>query len=503
MSQTSQDMIQSIKKRIQETTWDYNDVDSGIVVRVGDGIAFARGLKNVLANELVRFDDGTEGLALNLEENQVGIIILGSDQAIKEGSKVYRTEEVVSVPVGDELLGRVVDSLGQAIDGGEPIQTSQEYFVERPAPDVMSRESVNDPLFTGIKVLDSIIPIGKGQRELIIGDRQTGKTSIAVNTILNQKETGVKCVYVAIGQKASTVAQVTETLRRYGALDYTVIVNSPADDSAALQYLAPYAGAAMAEYWMDQGEDTLIIYDDLSKHAVAYRTISLLLGRPSGREAYPGDVFYLHSRLLERAANLNSEHGGGSMTALPIIETQLGDISAYIPTNVISITDGQIFLNTEMFNAGRRPAVDVGLSVSRVGSAAQTPAMKQVSSSLKLELAQFEEMRSFSQFTSDIDAVTQGIIDHGERIVELLKQPAFSDKPHHLVIMSIYLAYNNWIDRVDLDQVADFEAYVHAQLTESYPELMDKLAKDYVIDDTLKEELEAALEKIYQEFSVM
>ncbi|MDN6161594.1 MAG: F0F1 ATP synthase subunit alpha, partial [Atopostipes sp.] len=438
MSQGNEQIIQRIKERIQQVDWEFNDLDTGVVLTVGDGIAFVRGLRDVQSNELLRFEDGTFGLALNLEENQVGVILLGSDDGVSENDKVYRTEEIIQVPVGDELLGRVINPLGEALDGRGSIETKEALNIERPAPSVMSRRSVDEPLFTGIKIIDSMIPIGKGQRELIIGDRQTGKTSIAINTILNQRNQNVKCIYVAIGQKSSTVVEVAEKLREAGAMDYTVIVNSPADDSSALQYIAPYAGTAIGEHWMDQGEDVLVIYDDLSKHAVAYRTISLLLKRPSGREAYPGDVFYLHSRLLERSAQLNEENGDGSMTALPIVETQLGDISAYIPTNVISITDGQLFLDTEMFHSGNRPAVDSGFSVSRVGSSAQTDAMKDVSDSLQLELATYEDLESFSQFSTEVDEETQKTIDHGKRLVRLLRQPAYQAVEHELIILSLY-----------------------------------------------------------------
>ncbi|MDN6160417.1 MAG: F0F1 ATP synthase subunit alpha [Staphylococcus equorum] len=496
-------MIQRIKERIQQVDWEFNDLDTGVVLTVGDGIAFVRGLRDVQSNELLRFEDGTFGLALNLEENQVGVILLGSDDGVSENDKVYRTEEIIQVPVGDELLGRVINPLGEALDGRGSIETKEALNIERPAPSVMSRRSVDEPLFTGIKIIDSMIPIGKGQRELIIGDRQTGKTSIAINTILNQRNQNVKCIYVAIGQKSSTVVEVAEKLREAGAMDYTVIVNSPADDSSALQYIAPYAGTAIGEHWMDQGEDVLVIYDDLSKHAVAYRTISLLLKRPSGREAYPGDVFYLHSRLLERSAQLNEENGDGSMTALPIVETQLGDISAYIPTNVISITDGQLFLDTEMFHSGNRPAVDSGFSVSRVGSSAQTDAMKDVSDSLQLELATYEDLESFSQFSTEVDEETQKTIDHGKRLVRLLRQPAYQAVEHELIILSLYLSKYGWLDKLEVDEVLDFESYMHDQFKEEYPEILSEIAEDYELTDDLKEKIEEAMTKIYEEFTVM
>ena len=503
MSQKNEQIIQKIKERIQQIDWEFNDLDTGVVLTVGDGIAFVRGLRDVQSNELIRFEDGTLGLALNLEENQVGVILLGSDENISENDKAYRTKEIIQVPVGDALLGRVINPLGEAIDGRGTIETTEMRNIERPAPGVMTRRSVDQPLFTGLKIIDSMIPIGKGQRELIIGDRQSGKTSIAINTILNQRDQNVKCIYVAIGQKSSTVVEVTQKLREEGALDYTVVINSPANDSSALQYIAPYAGTAIGEYWMDQGEDVLVIYDDLSKHAVAYRTISLLLKRPSGREAYPGDVFYLHSRLLERSAQLNAENGGGSMTALPIVETQIGDISAYIPTNVISITDGQLFLDTEMFNAGNRPAVDSGFSVSRVGSAAQTDAMKDVSGSLKLELATYEELESFSQFSTEVDPETQSVIDHGMRLVELLKQPAYQAISHELIILSLYLGKYGWLDKLAVDKVLDFERYMHRQFQESYSELLGRIAEDYKLTDEIKEDIEEAMSKIYEEFMVM
>lgn len=503
MDRKSEQLIQRLQERIQQVDWEFSDLDTGVVLTVGDGISFVRGLRDVQANELVRFENGTFGLALNLEENQVGVILLGEDRGIREGDTVYRTEEIVQVPVGDNLLGRIIDPLGEPLDNKGPIETTEERHIERMAPGVMTRQSVDRPLFTGLKVIDSMIPIGKGQRELIIGDRQTGKTSIALNTILNQKDQNVKCVYVAIGQKSSTVVQVAETLQRYGAMDYTVIINSPADDSAARQYISPYAGTAIGEYWMDKGEDVLVIYDDLSKHAVAYRTISLLLKRPSGREAFPGDVFYLHSRLLERSGQLNEHYGGGSMTALPIIETQLGDISAYIPTNVISITDGQLFLDTEAFNSGNRPAVDSGLSVSRVGSAAQTDAMKSVSGSLKLELATYEELSSFAQFSSDIDPETQKTINHGDRLMELLKQPAYQVIAHELVILSLYLSEYGWLDQLEVEEVRSFERYMHEAFMNNHSDLLEELAKEYELTDDLQKRIDEVMENLLEEFKVM
>lgn len=502
-STRSEKIIESLKKRVQEIDWDYSALDTGRVISVGDGIVFVDGLQNVLANELVRFKDNTFGMAMNLEEDQVGIILLGSDHNIKENDVVYRTEEIVRVGVGDELLGRVVDPLGRELDDKGKITPSDYYEIERPAPGIMSRRSVDSPIFTGVKMVDSIIPIGKGQRELIIGDQQIGKTSIALNTILNQKGQNVKCVYVAIGQKASTVARFMETLKEHDAMDYTVIVNSSANDTAALQYIAPYAGCSIAEYWMERGEDALIIYDDLSKHAVAYRTISLLLRRPSGREAYPGDVFYLHSRLLERAAQMSDEYNGGSLTALPIIETQQGDISSYIPTNVISITDGQIFLDTSAFHAGRRPAIDSGLSVSRVGSDAQTQAMKKVSSGLKIQLTNYADLESFAQFDTDLDPETQAIIDHGKRLTELLKQGATSVVKHEFVILSIYLNRYGWLDKLEVNEVRRFETYMHRAFADNYPEILEDLAKDYQLTDELQARIEDAMQEIYDNFKGM
>ena len=409
MNLRPEEISKLIKEQIKRYDEDLDVGESGTVITIGDGIALIYGLQNAMAGELLLFPGDVYGMVLNLEEEHVGAVLMGDDSGIKEGDEVKRTGRIVEVPVGDCMLGRVVNALGQAIDGGEAIKSDRYREVERVAPGVMTRKSVFQPIQTGLKIIDSMIPIGKGQRELIIGDRQTGKTAIAIDTIINQKGKNVKCIYVAIGQKASTVAQIVEKLRSYGAMEYTTIVSSTASEPAPLQYIAPYAGCAIGEEWMEKGEDVLIVYDDLSKHAVAYRTMSLLLKRPPGREAYPGDVFYLHSRLLERAAKLNDELGGGSLTALPIIETQAGDISAYIPTNVISITDGQIFLQSELFNAGIRPAVDSGLSVSRVGSAAQIKAMKQVSGSLKLELAQYAEMQACAKYGSDLDAATAGV----------------------------------------------------------------------------------------------
>ncbi len=465
----------------------------GKIVKIGDGIAIVKGLESCMANELLQFPDNVYGIALNLEENGVGAVLMGSDTNIREGDEVYRTGRITEVPVGDGLLGRVVNALGQPIDGKGEIPYTKTRPVERVAPGVMTRRSVYQPLMTGLKAIDAMIPIGKGQRELIIGDRQTGKTAIAIDTILNQKGKNVYCVYVAIGQKASTVAQIIEKLRQYDAMSYTTVVAANASELAPLQYIAPYAGCAMAEEWMEQGKDVLIIYDDLSKHAVAYRTMSLLLRRPPGREAYPGDVFYLHSRLLERAAKLNDELGGGSLTALPIIETQAGDISAYIPTNVISITDGQIFLQTELFNAGLRPAVDTGLSVSRVGGNAQTKAMKSVSGSLKLELAQYNEMLSFAQFGSDLDAATKATLEHGARLTELLKQPQYSPLTLAEQYLSLYAAKNGYLKSVETSKVLDYEKRLHAYFHEKHPEILREIDQKGVVSDELRLSIDLAM----------
>lgn len=493
-----------IKEQIKHYNEDLEVAETGTIITIGDGISLIHGLENAMAGELLIFPKDTYGMVLNLEEDHVGAVLMGDDTHIKEGDQVKRTGKIVEVPVGNQLLGRVVNALGQAIDGLEPIITNKTRPVERVAPGVMTRKSVHQPLQTGLKIIDSMIPIGKGQRELIIGDRQTGKTAIAIDTIINQKNNDVKCIYVAIGQKASTVAQIVEKLRVHDALKYTTIVSSTASDPAPLQYIAPYAGCAIGEEWMENGEDVLIIYDDLSKHAVAYRTMSLLLKRPPGREAYPGDVFYLHSRLLERAAKLNDELGAGSLTALPIIETQAGDISAYIPTNVISITDGQIFLQTELFNAGVRPAVDSGLSVSRVGSAAQIKAMKQVAGSLKLELAQFSEMQAFAKFGSDLDATTKATLDHGERLTELLKQNQYDPMDVNDQVISLYAAKNKFLKEIDVKNVKDYEHRMLKYMHETHSNIIEELANKALIDDELSNKLNEALNKfsaIYKNYS--
>ena len=478
--------------------------ESGTVLSIGDGIANVYGLQNAMMSELLIFPHDVYGMVMNLEEEQVGVVLMGDNADIKEGDLVKRTGHVIEVPVGDALLGRVVNALGQAIDGKGDIVSDKTRPVERVAPGVMTRKSVSEPLQTGLKIIDSMIPIGRGQRELIIGDRQTGKTAIAIDTILNQKNENVKCIYVAIGQKASTVAQIVEKLKQHGAMDYTTIVVSTASDPAPLQYLAPYAGCAIGEEWMEQGQNVLIIYDDLSKHAVAYRTMSLLLRRPPGREAYPGDVFYLHSRLLERAAKLNDEYGnGGSLTALPIIETQAGDISAYIPTNVISITDGQIFLKTDMFNEGVRPSVDSGLSVSRVGSAAQIKAMKQVSGSLKLELAQYHEMESFAKFGSELDASTKEILEHGARLTQLLIQKQYAPMHVSEQIVSLYAAKHGYLKNVAIDQVCRYEEELLSFVRRQHPEILQAINTKKEIDDELDGQLKTALNAFGAQFALL
>ena len=453
-----------IKEQIKHYETKIESAETGTVIMVGDGIARAYGLDNCMANEMVEFANGEYGMAQNLEENSVAIVILGSDEGIKEGDTVRRTGRVVSVPVGETLIGRVVNALGHPIDGKGPVETQFMRPIESPAPGIIERKSVSVPLQTGIKAIDSMIPIGRGQRELIIGDRQTGKTTIAVDTIINQKGQDVICIYVAIGQKRSTVAQLVETLSTAGAMDYTIIVAATASELAPMQYIAPYAGCAMGEYFMAQGKDVLIVYDDLSKHAVAYRALSLLIRRPPGREAYPGDVFYLHSRLLERAARIAPKYGGGSLTALPIIETQAGDVSAYIPTNVISITDGQIFLETELFHSGVMPAVNPGISVSRVGGNAQIRAMKKVSGTLKLAYSQYRELQSFAQFGSDLDADTKRRLAQGERIVEVLKQGRSAPVPVEKQVCILYAVTNNFLAEVPVEKIAEYEQELYADL---------------------------------------
>lgn len=503
MSLKPEEISKLIKDQIRKYDEDLEIDETGTIITVGDGIALIYGLQNAMAGELLRFPGDVYGMVLNLEEEHVGAVLMGDDSNIREGDEVKRTGRIVEVPVGDQMLGRVVNALGQAIDGGEPIQSDTYRPVERVAPGVMTRKSVHQPIQTGLKIIDSMIPIGKGQRELIIGDRQTGKTAIAIDTIINQKGKNVKCIYVAIGQKASTVAQIVEKLRSHGAMEYTTIVSSTASEPAPLQYIAPYAGCAIGEEWMEKGDDVLIVHDDLSKHAVAYRTMSLLLKRPPGREAYPGDVFYLHSRLLERAAKLNDELGGGSLTALPIIETQAGDISAYIPTNVISITDGQIFLQTELFNSGVRPAVDSGLSVSRVGSAAQIKAMKQVSGSLKLELAQFREMQAFAKFGSDLDAATTETLAHGERLTQLLIQNQYDPMPVTHQVLSLFAAKHKFLKPVKVENVSLYEKEMLKYMERNHADIIKKIEEKQALDETLETEIKNALTAFEKEFQNM
>lgn len=489
-----------IKEQIKKYSAELDVSNIGTVIQVADGIARIHGLEKAMQGELLEFPGEVYGMVLNLEEDNVGAVLLGNQKNINEGDTVKSTGRVVEVPVGDAMLGRVVNALGQPVDGKGPIHTDKHRQIERVASGVISRKSVDTPLQTGIKAIDAMVPIGRGQRELIIGDRQTGKTAIAIDAIINQKGQNVKCIYVAIGQKASTVATIVKTLEEYGAMAYTTIVVSTASDLAPLQYISPYSGCAIGEEWMEKGEDVLIVYDDLSKHAVAYRTMSLLLRRPPGREAYPGDVFYLHSRLLERAAKLSDELGGGSLTALPIIETQAGDISAYIPTNVISITDGQIFLQTELFNSGVRPAVDSGLSVSRVGSAAQTKAMKSVSSSLKLDLAQYHEMLSFAQFGSDLDASTKAQIDHGAKLTELLKQPQYSPFTVSEQVLSLFAAKYGYLNTVKVEQVKEFESYMLKYFKTNAPEILDEIKNKGILDKDLTENIKSKMSECLNEF---
>ena len=489
-----------IKQEIKNYNSRIENTDVGTVVTVGDGIANIHGLEKCMSNELLEFENGVYGMALNLEQEFVGAVLLGSDKEIKEGDTVKRTGKIVSVPVGDDLLGRVVNALGQPIDGKGAILSNETKPIERIAPGIITRKSVNVPLQTGIKAIDSMIPIGRGQRELIIGDRQTGKTAIALDTIINQKGKDVICIYVAIGQKRSTVANVVETLEKNGAMEYTIIVSATASELAPLQYIAPYSGCAMGEYFMEKGKDVLCVYDDLSKHAVAYRTLSLLLKRPPGREAYPGDVFYLHSRLLERACNLNEDYGGGSLTALPIIETQAGDVSAYIPTNVISITDGQIFLETDLFNSGVRPAVNPGISVSRVGGNAQIKAMKKVSGSLKLTYSQYRELQSFSQFGSDLDADTKASLAKGERVVEVLKQGRNSPLTVEHQVLIIYAVTNDYLKNVPVDLIADYQDELFAYIDESHPDIISGITEKKELTPELEEAVKNAVTEFTDKF---
>jgi F-type H+-transporting ATPase subunit alpha len=483
-----------LKEQIARFGAETTAVNVGTVVEAGDGIARIHGLSECMYSELVEFENGAMGLALNLEEETVGAVVLGDYLGIEEGQRVKTTGRIADVPVGDALLGRVVDALGNPIDGKGPIATTSRRPVERIAPNVVTRKSVNTPVQTGIKAIDAMIPIGRGQRELIIGDRSTGKSTIAIDAIINQKGGDLICIYVAIGQKDSKVAQTVALLERYGAMEHTIVVSAGASDPAAMQYIAPYSGCAMAEEYMESGRDVLIVYDDLSKHAWAYRQVSLLLRRPPGREAYPGDVFYLHSRLLERSARVSEEYGGGSITALPIIETQANDISAYVPTNVISITDGQIFLEVDLFNAGIRPAINVGLSVSRVGGSAQRRAIRQVAGSLKLDLAQFRELQAFAQFgTSDLDAATVRQLERGRRITELLKQPQYSPVPFHKEVIILFAATNGFVDDVPIEKVRSFETALYEFMDSNHPEIGNEIIEKMILSDELSEKLRGAI----------
>ena len=490
-----------IKERIENFSLNVDVNETGKVISVADGVANVYGLKNVMAGEMVEFENGEKGMALNLEESSVGIVILGKTDGIKEGSSVKRLAKLLRVPVGDALIGRVVNSLGEPIDAKGPIEASETRFVEEKAKGIMARKGVHEPLQTGIKAIDALVPIGRGQRELIIGDRQTGKTTVAIDTIINQKGQDVICIYVAIGQKQSTVAQVVKKLEEYGAMEYTIVVNAGASDAAALQYLAPYAGVTMGEYFRDNSRHALIIYDDLSKHAVAYREMSLILRRPPGREAYPGDVFYLHSRLLERASKLNDKLGAGSLTALPIIETQAGDVSAYIPTNVISITDGQIFLESDLFNSGIRPAINVGLSVSRVGGAAQIKATKQVSGTLRLDLAQYRELQAFAQFASDLDESSRKQLERGQRMVEVLKQPPYSPLAVEKQVVIIFAGTKGYLDDIPTVAVTKFEAELYPYVEAKYPEIFEQIRTKKVLDKEIEELLHKALKDFKATFA--
>ena len=482
-----------IKERIESFDLSVDVEETGKVVSVADGVANVYGLKNVMANEMVEFENGARGIALNLEESSVGIVILGDTSGINEGSSAKRLGKLLRVPVGDALIGRVVNALGEPIDGKGAIETAETRFVEEKAKGIMARKSVHEPLQTGLKAIDALVPIGRGQRELIIGDRQTGKTTVAVDTIINQKGQDVVCIYVAIGQKQSTVAQVVKKLEEYGAMDYTIVVAANASEAAALQYLAPYSGCTMGEYFRDSSRHALIIYDDLSKHAVAYREMSLILRRPPGREAYPGDVFYLHSRLLERASKLSDALGAGSLTALPIIETQAGDVSAYIPTNVISITDGQIFLESGLFNSGIRPAINVGLSVSRVGGSAQIKAIKKVSGTLRLDLAQYRELQAFAQFASDLDESSRKQLDRGQRMVEILKQPPYSPLPVENQVVIIFAGSRGFLDDIPVSSIGKFEAELYPYIEAKYPEIFEEIRSKKTIEKDLEDNLIKAL----------
>ena len=495
MKMNPEEITAIIKDQIKNYKTDLNVDEVGTVIEIGDGIAHIHGLNKAMAGELLDFGNDIYGLVLNLEQDNVGAVILGGETAIKEGDEVKRTGTIMQVPVGEAMVGRVVDALGRPIDGKGPIATTETRPVEYNAPGIADRKSVHEPLQTGLKAIDALVPIGRGQRELIIGDRQTGKTAIAIDTIINQKGQNVKCIYVAIGQKASTVATIVNTLEEFGAMSYTTVVASTASELAPLQYIAPYAGCAIGEEWMENGEDVLIVYDDLSKHATAYRTLSLLLRRPPGREAYPGDVFYLHSRLLERAARLSDALGGGSLTALPIIETQAGDVSAYIPTNVISITDGQIYLETEAFNAGFRPAINAGLSVSRVGGSAQIKAMKKIAAPIRTELAQYRELASFAQFGSELDADTTEKLAQGRRIQEMLKQPQYQPMPVEYEIMIIYAATKKYLLDIPVEDILTFESALFEYVDTKYPEIPEAIRNEKVISEDTEKVLIQAIEE--------
>ena len=489
-----------IKERIDNFELSVDINETGKIVSYADGVAQVYGLSNVMAGEMVEFEEGTKGLVLNLEESSVGVVILGAGTDLKEGMSVKRLGTLLKVPVGDALLGRVVNALGEPIDGKGPIEATEYRFVEEKAPGIMARKSVHEPLATGIKAIDALVPIGRGQRELIIGDRQTGKTTVALDSIINQKGNGVVSIYVAVGQKESTIAQVVRRLEEHGAMENTIIVSATASEAAALQFLAPYTGVTMGEYFRDNARHGLIVYDDLSKHAVAYREMSLILRRPPGREAYPGDVFYIHSRLLERAAKLSDENGAGSLTALPIIETQAGDVAAYVPTNVISITDGQIFLETDLFNSGVRPAINVGLSVSRVGGAAQIKATKQVAGTLRLDLAQYRELQAFAQFASDLDEVSRKQLERGQRMVEVLKQPPYSPLSAEKQVVIIFAGNEGFLDDFDPSNVVRFEAELYPFIEASYPQIFENIRSSQKVDDDTKALLMKALEEFKASF---
>ncbi|ENY6720637.1 F0F1 ATP synthase subunit alpha [Campylobacter jejuni] len=482
-----------IKERIENFDLNLEIEETGKIISVADGVAKVYGLKNIMAGEMVEFENGDKGMALNLEESSVGIVILGKGEGLKEGASVKRLKKLLKVPVGETLIGRVVNALGEPIDAKGVVNANEYRFVEEKAKGIMARKSVHEPLHTGIKAIDALVPIGRGQRELIIGDRQTGKTTVAVDTIISQRGQGVICIYVAIGQKQSTVAQVVKRLEEHGAMEYTIVVNAGASDPVALQYLAPYAGVTMGEFFRDNAKHALIVYDDLSKHAVAYREMSLILRRPPGREAYPGDVFYLHSRLLERASKLNDELGAGSLTALPIIETQAGDVSAYIPTNVISITDGQIFLETDLFNSGIRPAINVGLSVSRVGGAAQIKATKQVSGTLRLDLAQYRELQAFTQFASDLDEASRKQLERGQRMVELLKQPPYSPLSVEKQVVLIFAGTKGFLDDIAVSRIKEFEDGIYPFIEAKHPDIFEQIRSKKALDSDLEEKLAKAI----------